>query len=91
MKSFPVNDNAIAMISNYNTCWLLTENYLYHYNYFGSLLKKIAHDGFTSMRESDGNLILKKDEFFTLFRHNYRINDANSRSQFVNKTVFCNE
>jgi len=63
VKSFPVNDNAIAMISNYNTCWLLTENYLYHYNYFGSLLKKIAHDGFTSMRESDENLILKKDEF----------------------------
>jgi len=62
-KSFPVNDYAIAILSNYNTCWLLTKNYLYHYNYFGSLLKKIAHDGFTSMRESDGNLILKKDTF----------------------------
>ena len=60
-KTFPINENVIAITSNYNTCWLLTEMHLYVYNYFGSIIKKMKNDGYTSINESDGNIIFKKD------------------------------
>jgi len=58
--AIPVQTNVLDMTSNYNYCWLLTQNYLYAYNYFGSLLKKMKNDGYTEMAENGGNVILKK-------------------------------
>ena len=60
--TLPVQSGVLDLVSNYNECWLLTENYLYQYNYFGSLVKKIKNDGFTQISEDNGNLILKQSE-----------------------------
>ncbi len=60
-KTLPIKGNVLDLKSNYNTCWLLTKDYLYVYNYFGSLLKKMDNDGYTQIVENNGNLILKKD------------------------------
>ncbi|MGE5942879.1 MAG: hypothetical protein ACM31G_00935 [Flavobacteriales bacterium] len=60
-KTLPIKGPVLDLKSNYNTCWLLTEDYLYVYNYFGSLLEKIKNNGYTEMIENDGNIILKKD------------------------------
>jgi hypothetical protein len=49
------------MKSNYNYCWLLTENNLYTYNYFGSVISKLKNEGFKEIAEDNGNLILKSD------------------------------
>lgn len=59
--AMPVDSQALSITSNYNFCWLLTENSLYIYNYFGSLVAKLPNDGFTEISESNGHLILKKD------------------------------
>ena len=65
VKTLPVQSQVLDLKSNYNSCWLLTKNYLYLYNYFGSLLLKIKNDGFTDISESNENIVLKKEQ--TLF------------------------
>ncbi|WJJ98257.1 hypothetical protein [Algibacter luteus] len=60
-QTVPVNSPVLDLKSNYNYCWLLTKNYLFIYNYFGSLIQKIQNNGYTNMVESNGNIILKKD------------------------------
>ena len=60
-KTLPIESNVLDIASNYNSCWLLTKNYLYKYNYFGSLVYKMPNNGYTSIKESNENIILKKD------------------------------
>ncbi len=59
-KSMPIQSNVLDIKSNYNTCWVLTEKFLYIYNYFGSLVKKVKNKGYTSFEQSNENLFLKK-------------------------------
>lgn len=73
VQTLPVQSNVLDLKSNYNTCWLLTEKYLYVYNYFGSLLKKMKNNGYTAFSESNENIVLKKED--TLFYLNK--NDKN--------------
>ncbi|PNQ73932.1 hypothetical protein C1T31_06300 [Hanstruepera neustonica] len=58
--TLPVVSNVLDLTSNYNYCWLLTENYLYKYSYFGSLLFKIENKGFSKLSESNDNIILNQ-------------------------------
>ena len=60
-KTLPVQSNVLDLKSNYNYCWLLTENFLYTYNYFGSIISKIKNEGFTAIAEDNGNLIIKQN------------------------------
>jgi len=69
-KTLPINENVIQLKSDYNTCWLLTKRYLYVYNYFGSLLKKMENDGYTSMAVSNGNVVLNKDNSLFYLKNN---------------------
>ncbi|WP_452598759.1 hypothetical protein [Pontimicrobium sp. MEBiC01747] len=73
--TLPVKSKVLDMVSNYNNCWLLTENYLYAYNYFGSLLYKIENKGFTALKENNDNLILQKEN--ALFYLNKETNTIN--------------
>lgn len=85
-ETIPVQSEVLGLKSNYNYCWLLTKNYLYKYNYFGSLISKIENDGYTSLAENDGDIFVKKDnnlfylpkdtvEFLPLKATNLLIND----------------
>jgi hypothetical protein len=69
-KTQPINENVIDITSNYNTCWLLTKSYLYVYNYFGSLLKKLKNVGYTALAESNGNIVLKKGNSLFYLKNN---------------------
>lgn len=60
--TLPVQSNVLDLVSNYNFCWLLTEDYLYSYNYFGSLVSKIENKGFLAIEEDNGNLVIKTDK-----------------------------
>ena len=60
--SLPVQSNVLDMTSNYNYCWLLTQNYLYTYNYFGSLISKLKNEGYTAIAQDNGNLIIQSEE-----------------------------
>ncbi|APY12807.1 hypothetical protein BWZ22_08870 [Seonamhaeicola sp. S2-3] len=59
--SLPLKGKILDLKSNYNSVWLLTTNYIYKYNYFGNLLKKVKNNGYTELAESNGNIILKKE------------------------------
>lgn len=69
-ETMPVQTEVLDLKSNYNTCWLLTKRYLYVYNYFGSLLKKMKNDGFTALAESNQNIVLKKDNALFYLKKN---------------------
>lgn len=69
-RTLPIAENVIQITSNYNTCWVLTKNYLYVYNYFGSLLKKMKNDGYHSISESNGNIVLQKDNSLFYLKNN---------------------
>lgn len=57
----PINSEVLDMVSNYNWCWLLTTDYIYQFNYVGSLVQKIKNDGFNKLDESNENLVLQKN------------------------------
>ncbi|WP_066223874.1 hypothetical protein [Formosa haliotis] len=65
--STPINNDVLDIVSNYNWCWLLTKDFLYQFNYVGSMVQKIKNEGFTKLDESNENLVLQKaNELFYL-------------------------
>ncbi|WP_242202789.1 hypothetical protein [Aestuariivivens insulae] len=68
-KTLPIQTEVLALKSNYNTCWMLTKSYLYVYNYFGSLLRKIKNDGYTEFFEDNNNIIFKKGHQLLYLEH----------------------
>lgn len=60
-QTAPIKSQVLDIKSNYNYCWLLTTDALYHFNYFGSLIKKIKNDGYSQLTVSTDNIILKKE------------------------------
>ena len=69
-QTTPVQSVVLDLNSNFNYCYMLTENYLYIYNYFGSLVMKMKNDGFTELAESNENLILKRDNSLFYLKKN---------------------
>ena len=61
LKTVPVQSEILDLKSDYNNCYMLTKNYLYIYNYFGSLISKHKNEGFDSLAFSKAHLILKKE------------------------------
>src|SRR5690606_20690517 len=59
-KPFPIEAKFLDLKSNQNNCGQLTTNFLYLYNYLGSLLGKMKNNGFTEIAENNENLILRK-------------------------------
>lgn len=60
-RTLPIQSEIIDLKSNYNYCFLLTKDFLYTYNYFGSLVSKIKNSGYTAIAENNENIILKKE------------------------------
>lgn len=59
--ALPVATNILDLTSNYNFAWLLTENYIYKYSYFGSMLYKIKNEGYTALEERNDDVVLQKE------------------------------
>ncbi|MFD2725222.1 hypothetical protein [Hyunsoonleella rubra] len=57
----PIDSPILDLKSNYNYAYLLTEEALWVYNYFGSLVKKIKNDGYTEIAENNEVVYLKKE------------------------------
>lgn len=67
-QTIPVQSEVLELKSNYNYCWLLTKNFLYKFNYFGSLVSKIPNSGFTNLAENNGDIILKNEKGLLLLK-----------------------
>ncbi len=57
----PITSEVLDLKSNYNYCYLLTEEALLIYNYFGSLIKKIKNNGYKEIQEANESIYLKKE------------------------------
>ena len=70
LKTVPIQSEVLDLKSDYNNCYMLTERYLYIYNYFGSLINKFENNGYTDMAFSKANLILKKENELSILTKN---------------------
>ncbi|MEY8847980.1 hypothetical protein AB9K26_04155 [Psychroserpens sp. XS_ASV72] len=88
----PVQSLVLDLKSDYNYCWLLTEKYLYQYNYFGSMISKIENTGFTEIAKNNGNLVLKKEDALYFKAENENIISAlNLPKLLINQFLLTNE
>jgi hypothetical protein len=91
-STVPLPSIAIDLKSNYNFCWLLTEDFLYKYNYFGSMISKIKNDGFTEICIDNGNVILKKDQsLYYLKKNSEEIVSIKLPKLLINQFLLTNE
>jgi hypothetical protein len=90
--TIPVQSNVLDIKSNYNYCWLLTENGLYTYNYFGSVISKLKNEGFTKIAEDNGNLILKTEtQLYYLAKETNVLIPINLPELLINRFLLTNE
>lgn len=90
--ALPVQSNVLDMVSTYNYCWLLTENYLYVYNYFGSLVNKLKNEGFTSLSEDNENLIIRQNEHLVyLPKNSNHLLSISLEQLLINQFLVTNE
>ncbi|MFL0354236.1 hypothetical protein [Xanthomarina sp. GH4-25] len=69
----PTQSKALDLKSNYNYAWMLTEKFLYKYNYFGSLVYKVKNDGFTSIFENNEQVYLVKENNLYYFNESEQV------------------
>ncbi len=69
-SSLPLVGEVLDITSNYNYCWLLTDKYLYKFNYFGINIFKLKNSGFNSIDNLNENLIIQKDDKLFYLKNN---------------------
>ncbi|ARV09370.1 hypothetical protein BTO05_06850 [Winogradskyella sp. PC-19] len=92
VKTVPIQSDVISLKSDYNYCYLLTDSFLYVYNYSGSLLRKITNSGLTEMAFSKANLVLKsKNELFLLPKNDDKLKSISGIDLLINQFLVTNE
>jgi len=90
--TIPVQSNVLDMKSDYNYCWLLTQNYLYTYNYFGSAISKLKNESYSEIAENNGNLILKSNNsLFYLAKDSTELILIKLPELLINRFLLTNE
>ncbi len=92
VRSLPVQSNVLDLKSNYNYCWMLTEKYLYKYNYLGSLISKMENKGFTEMALNNENVVLKTDnQLYFLASNSQDVVPIQRSKLLINQFLLANE
>lgn len=92
LKTVPVQSQILDLKSDYNYCYMLTENHLYIYNYFGSLVSKHKNEGYETMAFSKAHLILKKEnKLFILPKNTTKILAIEHPNLLINQFLVTNE
>jgi len=92
LKTVPVQSEVLDLKSDYNYCYLLTENHLYIYSYFGSLLHKIKNNGYDRLAFSEAHLLLKKaDQLYILEKNKPEIHPISHPIMLINQFLVTNE
>ena len=91
-RSLPIQSKVLDLKSNYNSVWLLTQAYIYQYNYFGNMIKKTKNEGYTKLAENNGNLILKKENaLYFLKKDTFKIIPISLPNLLINQFFVTNE
>jgi hypothetical protein len=56
-----ISGEVISLESNYKYCWVLTDSHIYKFNYFGSLITKIAVNNIQQIETFNNALLFKKN------------------------------
>lgn len=92
VKTVPIASRVLDLKSDYNYCYLLTEDYLYVYNYFGSLINKYPNAGYEALAFSKAHLILKKEDlFYILPKNTTKISVLKHTKLLINQFFATNE
>jgi len=92
LKTVPVQSKVLDLKSDYNNCYMLTENYLYIYNYFGTLIRKHKNVGFEKMAFSKAQLVLNKEnQLFVLSKNDTEILSIEHPNLLINQFLVTNE
>ncbi|WP_299114413.1 hypothetical protein [uncultured Winogradskyella sp.] len=92
LKTVPVQADILDLKSDYNYCYLLTEKYLYIYNYFGSLVNKLKNIGYETMAFSKAHLVLKKaEQLYILPKKETEIQSIAHPNLLINQFLVTNE
>ena len=91
-RTLPIDSNVIALYSNYNFCWVVTASFMYCYNYFGSLISKTANNGFSALKENNGNLyLLKQNKLFLKAKNSSEIQTIKLPQLLIKQFFVTNE
>lgn len=91
-RAVPIQSPVLDLKSDYNYCFMLTEAYLYVYNYSGSLLRKLKNTGFTQMAFSKAHVILKKENnLFLLPKNTSDLQAIKTPNLLINQFLVTNE
>ena len=92
VKTVPISDIVLDLKSDYNNCYLLTEDYLYVYSYFGTQIKKIKNQGYLKMAFNEAKLILQGESgYFMLSKNSNDITPINSKDLLINQFLVTNQ
>lgn len=92
LKTVPIQSQILDLKSDYNYCYMLTEKYLYIYNYFGSLVEKHLNDGFKNMAFSKAHLILNKgNKLYILPKNDSEIKAIDHPNLLIKQFLVTNE
>lgn len=67
IKTVPIQGEVLDLKSDYNNCYLLTEDFLYVYTYFGNLEAKYPNKGFSKMAFSEAHIVLLGDNGYYFY------------------------
>tara|TARA_Y200000002_G_scaffold376954_1_gene381685 strand:- start:1504 stop:2283 length:780 start_codon:yes stop_codon:yes gene_type:complete len=70
LSSLPFDCEVLALQSDYNNVFALTASELYHYNYNGSLISKIRHNGFEDFKLGADFIIFRKGDLLFYKKNN---------------------
>jgi len=92
ITTLPIESHVLDLKSNFNFCWLLTEKFVYKYNYVGSLVDKFPNDGYSSIDENNGNIILlRENQLFLRKKNEAIINPIKHDGLLIKQFLVTNE
>ena len=92
LKTVPVQSTVLDIKSDYNYCYMLTNNYLYIYNYFGSLISKHKNEAYESLAFSKAHLVLKKEnQLYIMPKDSSEITPISHSNLLINQFLVTNE
>ncbi|MBT8271025.1 MAG: hypothetical protein HKO90_07095 [Flavobacteriaceae bacterium] len=92
VTTLPISGELIELTSNFNFCYVLTTEDILVYNYFGNLISKQPHQGFTAFEENNGVLYLKKEnKIYTKDPNSYEYNALELPELLINQFFVTDE
>ncbi|PKP24102.1 MAG: hypothetical protein CVU03_13735 [Bacteroidetes bacterium HGW-Bacteroidetes-2] len=89
--SRPISETYISQKSNFNFCYVITEDKVRLYNIYGSLLRSIPNERYTNFTEDNNRLLVKKDTSLILFTDTLKESQTINISEIAIKDLYLRE